>query len=153
MEHQTLGRRFVCPIGPATQREFILDWRILTVLYQGVRSICFEPTPKYESLRSNFLVDSLLKITQWTFLWIWTPNYVIIKVQNFKIRKAKRSNTKYVYKCSKKVTWLEQFLSLLCLNTKQWDHLGTIWICDIFQERNWAGMWKIETTMFPHFCQ
>ena len=23
-----LGRRFVCPIGPATQREFILDWRI-----------------------------------------------------------------------------------------------------------------------------
>ena len=28
MEHQTLGRRFVCPIGPATQREFILDWRI-----------------------------------------------------------------------------------------------------------------------------
>ena len=28
MEHQTLGRQFVCPIGPATQREFILDWRI-----------------------------------------------------------------------------------------------------------------------------
>ena len=23
-----LGRRFICPIGPATQREFILDWRI-----------------------------------------------------------------------------------------------------------------------------
>ena len=23
-----LGRRFVCPIGPATQCEFILDWRI-----------------------------------------------------------------------------------------------------------------------------
>ena len=31
MEHQTLGRRFVCPIGPATQREFILDWRISTL--------------------------------------------------------------------------------------------------------------------------
>ena len=29
MEHQTLGSRFVCPIGSATQREFILDWRIL----------------------------------------------------------------------------------------------------------------------------
>ena len=28
MEHQTLGRRFICPIGPATEREFILDWRI-----------------------------------------------------------------------------------------------------------------------------
>ena len=23
-----LGRRFICPIGPATEREFILDWRI-----------------------------------------------------------------------------------------------------------------------------
>ena len=29
MEHQTLVWRFVCPIGPATQCEFILDWRIL----------------------------------------------------------------------------------------------------------------------------
>ena len=29
LEHQTLGRRFICPIGPATEREFILDWRIL----------------------------------------------------------------------------------------------------------------------------
>ena len=28
MEHQTLGRRFICRIGPATEREFILDWRI-----------------------------------------------------------------------------------------------------------------------------
>ena len=28
MEHQTLGRRFICPIGPATEREFILEWRI-----------------------------------------------------------------------------------------------------------------------------
>ena len=28
MEHQTLGRRFICPISPATEREFILDWRI-----------------------------------------------------------------------------------------------------------------------------
>ena len=28
MEHQTLGRRFICPIGPATECEFILDWRI-----------------------------------------------------------------------------------------------------------------------------
>ena len=23
-----LGQRFICPIGPATEREFILDWRI-----------------------------------------------------------------------------------------------------------------------------
>ena len=30
MEHRTLGRRFVCPIDPATQGEFILDWRIFT---------------------------------------------------------------------------------------------------------------------------
>ena len=35
MEHQTLGRRFVCPIDPATQREFILDWRILRVGNSG----------------------------------------------------------------------------------------------------------------------
>ena len=28
MEHQKLGRRFICPIVPATEREFILDWRI-----------------------------------------------------------------------------------------------------------------------------
>ena len=34
MEHQTLGRRFVCPIGPATKREFILDWRILQLPWQ-----------------------------------------------------------------------------------------------------------------------
>ena len=35
LEHQTLGRRFICPIGPATEREFILDWRIslLFLLY------------------------------------------------------------------------------------------------------------------------
>ena len=26
-----LGRRFICPIGPATEREFILDWRILNL--------------------------------------------------------------------------------------------------------------------------
>ena len=32
LEHQMLGWRFVCPIGPATQREFILDWRICRVL-------------------------------------------------------------------------------------------------------------------------
>ena len=31
LEHQTLGCRFICPIGPATEREFILDWRILGV--------------------------------------------------------------------------------------------------------------------------
>ena len=31
MEHQTLGRRFICPIGPGTEREFILDWRISNV--------------------------------------------------------------------------------------------------------------------------
>ena len=24
-----LGWQFICPIGPATEREFILDWRIL----------------------------------------------------------------------------------------------------------------------------
>ena len=34
MEHQTLGRRFVCPIGPATKREFILDWRISRALLE-----------------------------------------------------------------------------------------------------------------------
>ena len=28
LEHQTLGRQFICPIDPATEREFILDWRI-----------------------------------------------------------------------------------------------------------------------------
>ena len=28
MEHQTLGRRFICPIDPVTERGFILDWRI-----------------------------------------------------------------------------------------------------------------------------
>ena len=28
-----LGRRFICPIGPATQREFILDWRILDIFH------------------------------------------------------------------------------------------------------------------------
>ena len=28
-KNNTLGRRFICPIGPATEREFILDWRIL----------------------------------------------------------------------------------------------------------------------------
>ena len=33
MEHQTLGRRFVCPISPATKREFILDWRILWQIF------------------------------------------------------------------------------------------------------------------------
>ena len=32
LEHQTLGWRFICPIGPATEREFILDWRISTDL-------------------------------------------------------------------------------------------------------------------------
>ena len=32
MEHQTLGRRFICPIGPAIECKFILDWRI-SVLY------------------------------------------------------------------------------------------------------------------------
>ena len=31
MEHQTLGWRFICPIGPATDREFILDWWIFKV--------------------------------------------------------------------------------------------------------------------------
>ena len=28
MEHQTVGRWFICPIGPAREREFILDWQI-----------------------------------------------------------------------------------------------------------------------------
>ena len=28
LEHHTLGRRFICSIGQATEREFILDWRI-----------------------------------------------------------------------------------------------------------------------------
>ena len=28
LEHQTLGRQFICPIGPGTEHEFILDWRI-----------------------------------------------------------------------------------------------------------------------------
>ena len=30
LEHQTLGRWFICPMDPATEREFILDWRIST---------------------------------------------------------------------------------------------------------------------------
>ena len=38
MEHQTLGRRFICPIDPATKLEFILDWRISTQI------VC--PSPK-----------------------------------------------------------------------------------------------------------
>ena len=41
MEHQTLGRRFICPVGPATEREFILDWWISRFMPSlGVRSPC-----------------------------------------------------------------------------------------------------------------
>ena len=43
MEHQTLSRRFVCPIGPATQREFMLDWRIFNC-YSDLKTFAnFQP--------------------------------------------------------------------------------------------------------------
>ena len=42
LEHQTLDRRFICPIGPATEREFILDWRISSHLANIVNNcLCY----------------------------------------------------------------------------------------------------------------
>ena len=59
LEHQTLGRRFVCPIGPVTQREFILDWRISwLVLTMFASSI-------------SRLVSPLMKTGNWFCLEIW----------------------------------------------------------------------------------
>ena len=69
MEHQTLGQRFVCSIGPATQLEFILDWRIL-----GFK----ESSSQYIKWISKF--EFLL--THQTFLGHWgnRNNHVLLRI-------------------------------------------------------------------------
>ena len=41
-----LGRRFICPIGPATEREFILDWRISSPLDSWKARLVWSPLLK-----------------------------------------------------------------------------------------------------------
>ena len=59
-----LGRRFICPIGPATEREFILDWRIYkatSILYTYilVKCICI----------LQWFIEIRLTIEISTFVW------------------------------------------------------------------------------------
>ena len=63
MEHQTLGRRFVCPNGPATQREFILDWRISSWCDSSSRF-------RIEVSLILFLQGSRISLYCWTQLYV-----------------------------------------------------------------------------------
>ena len=72
LEHQTLGRRFICPIGPATKREFILDWRI-----------CDQPhnPPVYLRLIFVILRFEISSLMNWFFFLVRTGFFCLLPVK------------------------------------------------------------------------
>ena len=87
MEHQTLGRRFICPIVPATQREFILDWWIFIKQaprsrHLGIRSTCL--ITLHQCIRTLNFVEcgNQFMLIQHIFLFLYLFQFSTINHNN-----------------------------------------------------------------------
>ena len=105
MEHQTLGRRFICPIGPATEHEFILDWRI--------------------SSHNKELLNRWMNFTKKT-LYTLTLGY-FLKLKRTLYRKLQ--TLKFLRMRAPLVCCLNTYLLSTCYTTQHSNHFANSKIC------------------------
>ena len=78
MEHQTLGWWFDCPISPATQREFILDWQIS--IRQDLSGFICPVRSSLSKVSLSFGINFIRK-TRPSFAYGHSPNYKALRAE------------------------------------------------------------------------